>query len=161
MNIALRGTKTKEDIKLSRRFESVSATLHEGHMVQIVFIRQYRGVDVGDRLWLGLDAVPWLIEAMEICLDTLKSSHTKIGTDSLRVKEKARAGSPSGHRQRANWLGSACGALLPGNAREDSADSDGGSACSDWVEGGQTTQSRMDEGNSPVDYLTTRTGQGA
>jgi hypothetical protein len=45
-------------------------------------------VDIGWELWLGLDAVPWLIEAMEICLDTLKSSHTKIGPDSLRVKEK-------------------------------------------------------------------------
>jgi hypothetical protein len=57
-------------------------------MVQIVVIRRYRGVDVGGRLWLSLDAVPWLVEAMGICLDTLESSYTKIGPDSLRVKEK-------------------------------------------------------------------------
>ena len=78
----------REDIKLSRRLESVSATLHEDDLVQIALNRQERGVDIGWELWLGLDAVPWLIEAMEVCLDTLKSSHTKIGPDSLRVREK-------------------------------------------------------------------------
>jgi len=78
----------REDIKLSRRLESVSATLHEDDLVQIALSRQERGVDIGWELWLGLDAVPWLIEAMEICLDTLKSSETEIGPDSLRVKEK-------------------------------------------------------------------------
>jgi len=73
---------------LPRYFESVSATLHDGRLLQILLDRQERGVDIGWELWLGLDAVPWLIEALEVCLDTLKSSHTKIGPDSLRVKEK-------------------------------------------------------------------------
>lgn len=73
---------------MSRRSESVSATLHEGHLVQIILIHQDRGVDVGGKLWLSLDAVPWLIEALDRCLDTLESSETEIGSDSLRVKEK-------------------------------------------------------------------------
>jgi hypothetical protein len=73
---------------MHRRHESVSATLHEGQMVQIVVVRIYRGVDVGGELWLSLDAVPWLVEALDKCLDTLQSSETTIGPDSLRVKEK-------------------------------------------------------------------------
>ena len=73
---------------MPRYFESVSATLHDGRLLQIILDRLERGLDIGWELWLGLDAVPWLIEALEVCLDTLKSSHTKIGPDSLRVREK-------------------------------------------------------------------------
>ena len=73
---------------MPRYFESASATLHNGRLVHILLIRLERGVDVGGELWLSLDAVPWLIPALDRCLDTLKSSHTKIGPDSLRVKEK-------------------------------------------------------------------------
>ena len=78
----------REDIKLSRRLESVSATLHEDDLVQIALNRQERGVDIGWELWLSLDAVPWLIEALDRCLDTLAGSETEIGPDSLRVREK-------------------------------------------------------------------------
>jgi hypothetical protein len=77
-------------IKVYRRQESVSATLHEGQVVQIVIVRICRGVDVGGTLWLSLDAVPWLVEALQSCLDTLQSSKSTIGPDSLRVKEKGR-----------------------------------------------------------------------
>ncbi|MGB3906212.1 MAG: hypothetical protein WBB22_14985 [Anaerolineae bacterium] len=73
---------------MPRYFESVSATLHDGRLVQIVLIRLERGVDVGGELWLSLDAVPWLIQALDTCLDTLKGSETRIGPDSLRVREK-------------------------------------------------------------------------
>lgn len=73
---------------MPRYFESVSATLHDGRLLQILLIRLERGVDVGGELWLSLDAVPWLIQALDRCSDTLKSSETEIGPDSLRVKEK-------------------------------------------------------------------------
>jgi hypothetical protein len=73
---------------MHRRHESFSITLHEGRLVRVVVVRLYRGVDVGGQLWFGLDAVPWLVEALERCLDTLQGSETTIGPDSLRVKEK-------------------------------------------------------------------------
>jgi hypothetical protein len=73
---------------MHRRHESFSVTLHEGRLVHIVIVRIYRGVDVGGELWLSLDAVPWLAEALDRCLDTLESSEASIGPDSLRVKEK-------------------------------------------------------------------------
>jgi hypothetical protein len=77
-----------EDVAMRRRHESVSAELHEGQIVQIVVVRIYRGVDVGGTLWLSLGAVPWLVEALDSCLDTLERGETTIGPDSLRVKEK-------------------------------------------------------------------------
>ncbi len=73
---------------MTRHHESVSATLHDGDLVQIHLIRLERGVDVGGKLWLSLDATPWLIEALSKCLSDLTSSETTIGPDSLRVKEK-------------------------------------------------------------------------
>ena len=73
---------------MGRRYESVSATLHEDQLVHVVTVRMRRGVDVGGQLWFSLDAVPWLVEALDRCLDTLKRCETTIGTDSLRVKEK-------------------------------------------------------------------------
>jgi hypothetical protein len=77
-----------EEVIMHRRHESFSVKLHEHRLVQIATIRMYRGVDVGGELWLSLDAVPWLAEALDRCLDTLQSSETSIGPDSLRVKEK-------------------------------------------------------------------------
>ena len=72
--------------------ESVSATLHDdgpdGGLVRIHFLCRERGVDMSWELWLGLDAVPWLIEALSKCIEDLTSSETTIGPDSLRVKEK-------------------------------------------------------------------------
>ena len=44
--------------------------------------------DVGRYLWLGVVAVPWLIEALRVCIEGLIRSETKIGADSLRVSEK-------------------------------------------------------------------------
>lgn len=73
---------------MARRHASISATLHDEDLVQILLIRLERGVDVGGELWLSLEAVPWLIEALDRCLDTLKGSETEIGPDSLRVREK-------------------------------------------------------------------------
>jgi hypothetical protein len=45
-------------------------------------------VEVGGELWLGIEAIPWLIGALKNCIETLKSSETEIGADTLRVKEK-------------------------------------------------------------------------
>ena len=73
---------------MTRHHESVSATLHEGRLVQIHVTRLERGVDVGGKLWLSLDAAPWVIEAVSKCIEDLTSSETTIGPDSLRVKEK-------------------------------------------------------------------------
>jgi hypothetical protein len=70
------------------RSDSVSATLHGDDLLRIRTTRLVRGVDVGGSLWLGVEAVPWLIEALEVCLETLASSEAKIGADALRVKEK-------------------------------------------------------------------------
>ena len=78
----------EDDVKMNRRHESLSVALHEDHLVQVVVVRMSRGVDVGGRIWFGLDAVPWLVEALETCLDTLQGSETTIGPDTLRVKEK-------------------------------------------------------------------------
>jgi hypothetical protein len=72
---------------MDRRRESFSVTLHEGQLVQVVLTRIYRGVDVGGTIWFGLDAVPWLVEALDRCLDTLQGSEVMIGPDALRVKE--------------------------------------------------------------------------
>ncbi|TKJ28715.1 MAG: hypothetical protein CEE40_11005, partial [Chloroflexi bacterium B3_Chlor] len=80
--------RNRTDVIMARRHDSISATPHDEDLVQIVLVRLERGVDIGWELWLGLDAVPWLIEALEVCLDTLKSSETEIGPDSLRVREK-------------------------------------------------------------------------
>jgi hypothetical protein len=82
------GEMRKEDFGMTRHNESVSATLHEGRLVQIHVTRLERGVDVGGKLWLSLDAAPWLIEAVSKCIEDLTSSETTIGPDSLRVKEK-------------------------------------------------------------------------
>lgn len=73
---------------MTRYQESVSAAVHEGDLVKIHLTRLERGVDVGGELWLSLDAVPWLIEAISKCMEDLTSSETTIGPDSLRVKEK-------------------------------------------------------------------------
>jgi hypothetical protein len=73
---------------MTRHHESISATLHDGRLVQIHLTRLEGGVDVGGKLWLSLDAVPWVIEAVSKCIEDLTSSETTIGPDSLRVKEK-------------------------------------------------------------------------
>ena len=70
------------------RRESVVVTLHEGGLVRIQNIRLRRGVDVGGALWVGTEALPWLIEAVGKCVQSLVSSETEIGADSLRVREK-------------------------------------------------------------------------
>lgn len=57
---------------MHRRHESLSVTLHEDQLVQVVLVRIDRGVNVGGELWLTLDAVPWLAEALDRCLDTLQ-----------------------------------------------------------------------------------------
>lgn len=72
----------------STHHESVSVTPHDGRLVQIRHIRQEDGVDMGGELWLGLDAVPWLVGALSECIENLTSSETEIGPDSLRVREK-------------------------------------------------------------------------
>jgi hypothetical protein len=43
---------------------------------------------VGGDLWLGVEAVPWLIEALTKCIEGLVRSEREIGADSLRVSEK-------------------------------------------------------------------------
>ena len=73
---------------MHRRQESFSITLHEDRLVRVVVVRIYRGVDVGGQIWFALDAVPWLVESLDRCLDTLQRSETTIGPDTLRVKEK-------------------------------------------------------------------------
>ena len=73
---------------VDRRHESMALTVHEDALVQVVVTRMYRGVDVGGTIWFGFDSVPWLVEALDRCLDTLQGSETTIGPDSLRVKEK-------------------------------------------------------------------------
>jgi hypothetical protein len=73
-------------IKKSR--DSVIVTLHEGGLVRIETVRYRRDVNVGGFLWVGVEALPWLIDAVVKCVETLVSSETDIGAASLRVKEK-------------------------------------------------------------------------
>jgi hypothetical protein len=43
---------------------------------------------MGGDLWLGVEALPWLIEALRECVERLVSGEREIGADSLRVSEK-------------------------------------------------------------------------
>ena len=49
---------------------------------------------MGRELWLGLDAVPWLVGALNECIENLTSSETEIGPDSLRVREEGQNWTP-------------------------------------------------------------------
>ena len=71
-----------------RHCDSAFANLHKGGLVRIRSYRLERGVNVGGDLWLGVEAVPWLIEALRACIERLVSSKAEIGADSLRVSEK-------------------------------------------------------------------------
>ena len=73
---------------MTRRDESVRATLHEGGLVRIRTIRMVRGVDVGGSLWLAAEAVPWLADALSPCIEDQISSEIEIGPDAQRVRVK-------------------------------------------------------------------------
>ena len=71
-----------------RHSDTVCATLHAGNLVRIRTTRIYRGVDVGGSLWLGVEAQPWLADALCAYVEDLISDETAIGPDSLRVRVK-------------------------------------------------------------------------
>ena len=73
---------------MRRRSDSVSVTLHPGDLARIRTIRMVRGVDVGGVLWLGVGALSWVADAVNLCVESLEGSEKQLGEDTLRVREK-------------------------------------------------------------------------